>query len=1151
MNLFTRAFESLSVFRSLESAYQDNLSPVSLTGLSLVHKAHMALTLASKAGKPILIISLDENDARKICGDINAMSTPDTAVLFPSRELILAPVEGASGEFVHARLSALSAVAAGTCKVVSASIEAVMQPVMPKNQLTEFTFTVCPGSTIELSDFIRRLVSMGYSRADTVEGPGQFAVRGSIADVFPAQAKSPVRIELWGDEVDTVSEFDVQTQRRVASLAEIIIPPAQEIICDPADLAEKIEVLTKTLRGKHAEQATSVLKADAAVLRDGVNITNLDKYLPLIYERFPLIFEYGFGGVIFSEIGSCADHAESVLARYREDVKIMLEEGSLCRGITNHIVELPEIQHEAEKHFCIYASNFLQGGEQTSFKKLLSMDAYQNAPWGGEMRGLEEDLHEFGNMGYCTVLAAGSDKTLPIIMADLQKSGFSCSILEEDSVPQKGHVYLMAGSLSGGFSYPEIKTALITQAKTFQSKKSRHKVVREGKELRSLSDITAGDLVVHALHGIGKFCGIKKLRLEDITKDYIMIQYAGNDNLYVPVTQMDLVSKYIGPKDDSSVKLHRLSSQEWQKTRNNVKRAVKDMAKELTALYAKREQAKGIAFDPDDDVQRDFEQRFPYVETDDQLTAIDEIKQDMQRPRPMDRLLCGDVGFGKTEVALRAAMKCVLSGKQCAILVPTTVLAMQHYQTAQRRFEQFPVNIELLSRFRTPKQQKETIENMKKGTADIIIGTHRIVQKDVEFKNLGLAIVDEEQRFGVAHKEKFKEMFSGVDMLTLSATPIPRTLNMAMSGIRDMSVIAEAPQDRHPVQTYVMEYQFGVIIGAIERELKRGGQVYYLHNRVDTIEYTAAKIHSAIPEARIGVAHGKMGEAEMSEIWRQLVEHEIDVLVCTTIIETGVDVSNANTLILENADCFGLSQLYQLRGRVGRGSRRAYAYFTFKRNKSITEVSAKRLAAMREFTQFGSGFRIALRDLEIRGAGSILGGRQHGHMEAVGYDMYLKLLGEAVAEERGEPSPKATECVVDVQINAHIPEEYIGSLSQRLSIYRKIAAVETHEEELDLLDELIDRYGDPPAEITGLIKISLLRNRAAMLGITEVTQRGEKLYFYVEQPTQEQVMALSAEFRGKIIFNSLKKPYIGVAVGKLRPEEVMERTIEVMEKAAQ
>ena len=1151
MNLFQSAFESLSVFKSLESAYKNGSSPVSLTGLSLVHKAHLALALSQRHQKPVLVISPDENEARKICSDINTMSgNSQTAVLFPSRELILAPVEGVSGEFVHARLAALSAVVSGTCKVVSASVEAVMQPCIPKERLISHTLTIRPMDTLELSEFTRKLVAMGYVRADTVEGQGQFAVRGAIADIFPAQAQNPVRIELWGDEIDTVSEFDVRSQRRISQLAEVLIPPAQEIICDTDALAEKIEALAKTLRGKHSEQARKILNADAAVLRDGISLSNTDKYLPVIYERLPLIFEYDISAVIFSEFSSCADHAGNISLRYQEDVKSMLEEGSLCRGLTGHMAELHDIQNEAEKlSFCVYASNFLQGGEQVQFRKLLSMDAYQNAPWGGEMRSLCEDLREFAELGYCTILAAGSDKTLPIIMSDLRKDGFSCSMLDEDSKWTKGHVFLMTGSLSGGFSYPEIKTALITQAKAQESRRKKHKV-SPGKELRSLADLTKGDLVVHALHGIGRFNGIKKLQLEDVTKDYIMIQYAGNENLYVPVTQMDLVSKYIGSKDDSGVKLHKLSSSEWQKTRSNVKRAVKDMAKELTALYAKREQSKGFAFEPDDEVQRDFEQRFPYIETDDQLTAIDEIKEDMQRPRPMDRLLCGDVGFGKTEVALRAAMKCVLSGKQCAILVPTTVLAMQHYQTALRRFEQFPVNVELLSRFRTPKQQKETIARMKSGKADIIIGTHRIVQKDIEFKNLGLAIVDEEQRFGVAHKEKFKEMFSGVDMLTLSATPIPRTLNMAMSGIRDMSVIAEAPQDRHPVQTYVMEYQFGVIIGAIERELRRGGQVYYLHNRVDTIEYTAAKIHQALPEARIGVAHGKMSEMEMSEVWRQLVEHEIDVLVCTTIIETGVDVSNANTLILENADCFGLSQLYQLRGRVGRGNRRAYAYFTFKRNKSITEVSAKRLAAMREFTQFGSGFQIALRDLEIRGAGSILGGRQHGHMEAVGYDMYLKLLGEAVAEERGEPIPKAAECVVDVQINAHIPEDYIESLSQRLSIYRKIAAVETSDEEYDLLDELIDRYGDPPKEITGLIAVSLLRNRAALLGISEVNQRMDRMYFYISDPTQEQVTSLAEEFRGKIIFNSLKKPYIGVTIQKgVKPLDLMRRVIEVMETA--
>ena len=652
---------------------------------------------------------------------------------------------------------------------------------------------------------------------------------------------------------------------------------------------------------------------------------------------------------------------------------------------------------------------------------------------------------------------------------------------------------------------------------------------------------------MHSGHGIGRFIGIRKLEMEGVTKDYITIQYAGTDKLYIPVTQLDMVSKYIGPRDDSGVKLSKLSSGEWQKTRSNVKRAVKDMAHELIELYAKREKSQGFAFYQDDEIQRDFEERFPYVETDDQLQSISEIKADMERPRPMERLLCGDVGFGKTEVALRAAMKCVLSGKQCAILAPTTVLAWQHYQTALRRFEHFPVNIELLSRYRSPKQQDEIIKKLKQGRIDLLIGTHKIIQKSVVFKDLGLAIIDEEQRFGVAHKERFKESFTGVDVLMLSATPIPRTLNMAMSGIRDMSVLEEPPQDRYPVQTYVIEYNVGTIIQAIVRELRRGGQVYYIHNRVESITSCAARLKEYLPEARIAVAHGQMSEEEMSDIWEQLVEHEIDILVCTTIIETGVDVPNVNTLIIEDSDRFGLSQLYQLRGRVGRSNRRGYTYFTYKRDKILTEIATKRLNAMREFTQFGSGFRIALRDLEIRGAGSILGGRQHGHMEAVGYDMYLRLLSEAIAEEKGEQPEKIPECLVDIQIDAHIPEKYISSLNQRIDMYRKIMLVNEDSDKTDLIDELIDRYGEPPKSVLGLIEVSLLRNKAAHLGITEISQKNGSMYFYTEYLNAEQIAGLSAAYKGRITFNGIGKSYVSVKISpKMRPFDMMKDTVDII-----
>lgn len=922
-----------------------------------------------------------------------------------------------------------------------------------------------------------------------------------------------------------------------------------ETVTDRLALADKIDSLAKKIRSRKSDIVRARLAEDSELLREGAEVQCIDKYIPLIYDKIPLIFDYFNGITVFCEYVNAAEHAKGVTAQYNEDCKILLEEGELCKGLEGHYCELSDVLSETSKGQQIFLSNFIQGLDRVGYKKIISFEALHNAPWGGEMRQLDEDLKSLCERGYRTMLIAGSEKTLPIIRQDLMDDGIKCDIAKEDSQCLPGRVLLMTGSLSGGYEYPENKTAVITQSKAASSKKKKKKH-KKGEEIRSLSDITAGDLVVHSMHGIGRFVGIRKLELEGVTKDYITIQYAGKDVLYVPVTQLDMVSRYIGPRDDTGVKLNKLSSSEWQKTRNNVKRAVKDMAHELTALYAKREKSKGFAFLPDDEMQRDFESRFPYTETDDQLQSINEIKEDMERIRPMDRLLCGDVGFGKTEVAFRAAMKCVASGKQCAILAPTTVLAMQHFQTALRRFEHFPVTIELLSRFRTPKQQQEILKKLKKGLIDIIIGTHRLVQKDVEFKSLGLAIIDEEQRFGVAHKEKFKEHFTGVDMLTLSATPIPRTLNMAMSGIRDMSVIDEPPQDRHPVQTYVVEYNPGMLIQAINKELKRGGQVYYIHNRVETISSCAAKLQEWVPDARIAYAHGQMTEEAMSEIWRQLVEHEIDILVCTTIIETGVDVPNVNTLIIEDSDYFGLSQLYQLRGRVGRSNRRAFAYFTFRREKILTEVASKRLNAMREFTQFGSGFRIAMRDLEIRGAGSILGGRQHGHMESVGYDMYIRLLTEAIAEEKGEPVKKAADCAVDIQIDAHIPENYIESLAQRLDIYKKIAAVQNEEDKMEMIDELIDRYGDPPKSVEGLINASLLRNTAASLGITEIQQRKENMIFYIERPSPEQIDAISSAYKGRVAFNCLSKPYISVKLDRgQKPERLMESVLSVMKNA--
>lgn len=1149
MKFFSETFRELDGWKYIEECIKKNISPVCATGLSHIHKAQFIYSLYS--GEPILVIAESEAAAKKLCDDIAVMSGDENlAVLFPSRELSLTKTIGVSREYEHQRIAALSKLLSGKSSILTASIEAVMEPVIPADVLEKNTLTLSAGQETDLEKLKTQLINMGYVRSDKVEGPSQFAVRGSIADIYPVQSAYPVRLEFWGDDIDSISYFDPETQRRTDSLNSIEIAPALETVTDRIALADKIDSLAKSIKSRKADTIKAHLAEDSELLREGAELTDIDKYIPLIYDKIPLIFDYFSGITVFCEFVNATEHAKGVTAQYNEDCKILLEEGELCKGLDGHYCELSCVLSESRKGQQIFLSNFVQGLDRINYRKIVSFEAMQNAPWGGEMRQLDEDLKSLCERGYRTLLIAGSEKTLPIIHQDLTDDGIKCDIAKEDSQCQPGRVLLMTGSLSGGFEYPENKTAVITQSKATSSKKKKKKH-KKGEEIRSLSDISNGDLVVHSLHGIGRFAGIRKLELEGVTKDYITIKYAGTDVLYVPVTQLDMVSRYIGPRDDTGVKLNKLSSAEWQKTRNNVKRAVKDMAHELTALYAKREKSEGFAFLPDDEMQRDFEARFPYAETDDQLQSVSEIKEDMEKIRPMDRLLCGDVGFGKTEVAFRAAMKCVASGKQCAILAPTTVLAMQHYQTALRRFEHFPVTIELLSRFRTPKQQQEILKKLKKGLIDIIIGTHRLVQKDVEFKSLGLAIIDEEQRFGVAHKEKFKEHFTGVDMLTLSATPIPRTLNMAMSGIRDMSVIDEPPQDRHPVQTYVVEYNPAILIQAINRELKRGGQVYYIHNRVETIAACAKKLQDFIPEARIAYAHGQMTQEAMSEIWQQLVEHEIDILVCTTIIETGVDVPNVNTLIIEDADYFGLSQLYQLRGRVGRSSRRAFAYFTFRREKVLSEVAAKRLNAMREFTQFGSGFRIAMRDLEIRGAGSILGGKQHGHMESVGYDMYIRLLTEAIAEEKGEPVKKAADCSVDIQIDAHIPENYIESLAQRLDIYKKIAAVENEEDKMEMLDELIDRYGDPPKSVEGLINASLLRNTAASLGITEIQQRKENMFFYIQRPTPEQINAISTAYKGRVMFNSLSKPYISVKLEKgQKPEKLMESVLAIMKNPA-
>lgn len=1124
--------------------------PALVTGLSHIHKAHFISALLSKQELlPVLVVAETEGEAQKLCLDINSMCGEEKALLYPAKELALGNYEAASREYEHKRLYALNAMLSGSCSAVICSPEAAGQLTIPPEELKKRTVTISEGDDVSQDELVSRFMSAGYSRADMIEGAGQFSVRGGIIDVFPPSSPTPYRIELWGDSVDSVAAFDIESQRRTESLETVCISPASETLFDSTDeLCEKIEAIAKKLRGKHAESAREKLNDDIAKLRGGVDLHSYDKYFPLCYSEEATVFDYA-NAVFTCENVSVREGYRGVSLQHTEDIKILTEEHHLCRGLDRFMLTKGELNSELEARTAVYMDTFMRGGDLRLGILIDCQSAIQTSPWSGEYKLLEDELKGYLEKGFSCLVFAGTEKGAATLADDLMDDGFEAIYSKSPAEPIKKKILVTHGTLTAGIEYLEQKLAVFTHTAVHAARKRVPKK-KKGEEIRSLADISIGDLVVHYSHGIGVFDGVHKIENQGVAKDYIRIRYAGKDVLHVPVTQLDLVSRYIGTGDSSTVKLNKLNSEQWQKSKTKAKAAAREMASELIELYSKRMRSQGFEFPEDDSMQEDFEAHFSYIETDSQLRCIDEIKADMQKPVPMERLLCGDVGFGKTEVALRAAFKCIEAGKQCAILVPTTVLAWQHFQTAVKRMEAFPVNIALLSRHKSPAEQREILRGLKSGRVDLLIGTHRIIQDDIKFKDLGLAIIDEEQRFGVAHKDKFKEFFAGVDVLTLSATPIPRTLNMAMSGIRDMSVLDEPPQDRQPISTYVLEHDWGVIAQAIGKELRRNGQVYYIHNRIDSIYGCAEQLKKLVPEARIAVAHGRMGEEQILEIWRQLLDGELDVLVCTTIIETGVDVPNVNTLIIENADYMGLAQLHQLRGRVGRTNKRAYAYFTFKRGKVLSEISQKRLDAIREFTQFGSGFRIALRDLEIRGAGSILGASQSGHLANVGYDMYLQLLGEAVREEQGEVDVHKEECLVDIQIDAYIPEDYISNQAQRVDCYRKIARIQTEEDGLDITDELIDRYGDPPKSVLGLVEVARLRNTASSVNITEITQNGDALRFYIQKFEMERIAAVSEHYGARMQLETMGRAHLAVKLNKTdKPLDVMRTVIMSMSGA--
>ena len=1139
------ALNDIPEYRSLLAAIDNGACPAAFSGLSAVHRAHFAAGIRQELNRPVVVVCADEGEAERMARDLAALSGEEVRTL-SAREFTFHNAAVVSRQYEHRRLSTLRALAAGECPLLVCTVESILQRTIPKTLLTQAAQVVRMGERYDLGELAGTLAAAGYTRCEQVEGVGQFALRGGILDFFSPAHPKPVRVEFFGDEIDAMGLFDPDTQRRIENLGAAEILPAAEVLPQftPGGYGGLLEGLDRLIsqakRRKGSETLVQTLEEDRERLSASTAFPAMDRYIALIYPVMATAADYfpEDAVVVLSESPRVAERGKSYLWQLGEDAKALMERGELAGELADFARTFEELTEVLADWPVCYLDAFTSSRYPQRPRTLLNLLTKQLPSYGASLETAVSDLAHYVSDGFRTVVLVSSEQRALNLQALLREQKMTTAVdFQLHELPGYGKAVIAVGGLTAGMEYPVGRFAVLTEGQSLLGKKRRSKPVTNRQKLGSYADLSPGDLVVHEHHGVGRFLEMTKMTVDGVQKDYVKIAYAGADVLYVPATQLDLVSKYIGSGEDAQEtrKLSRLGGTDWEKAKTRAKKAVKDLAKGLIQLYAERQRQPGFAFSPDSPWMKEFEDEFEYAETDDQLRCIAEIKQDMEQARPMDRLLCGDVGYGKTEVAFRAIMKCVLDGKQAAILVPTTVLARQHYLTAKQRFAKYPVEIDVVSRFRTQTQMKDTLRRMEQGGIDLLIGTHRLFQKDVKFKDLGLLVIDEEQRFGVQHKEKLKELSKQVDVLTLSATPIPRTLNMVLSGIRDMSTLEEPPMDRQPVQTYVLEHDWGVLSDAMRRELERGGQVYYLHNRVETITRTAARIKEMLGEdVAVAVAHGKMSQEELNDVMTRMSDGEVDVLVCTTIIETGIDIANANTLIIEDADHMGLAQLHQIRGRVGRSTRRAYAYLTYRRGKVLTEVASKRLGAIREFAEFGSGFKIAMRDLEIRGAGNVLGPEQSGFLLSVGYDMYLKLLEEAVLEERGEKPERPTECAADLSVAASIPDRYVPSPEQRMDLYRRIAAIRSEADADDVMDELIDRYGDPPRTVNNLISVALLRADAARNGISQIDQKGANLNFYLDQFDLQRVSALCGleKYRSRLLFSAGERPYLALRLKK-------------------
>ena len=1160
MEQFLQKLNTIPEVAELIRRVEEGGCPAAVNGLQPVQRACVGAAVARALGRPAVFVCGDEREVQVLAGDLKTLLGREPVTLL-GREWQLHPGAVSSRAWEQSRLAALYAMARGQAPVIVATADALAARTLPPERLVSLSRTLAVGQQADLKELAEQLACAGYTRCQQVEGVGQFALRGGILDVFSPLMEQPVRCEFFDDEIDSMGTFDPGTQRRVKNVKSALVLPAAEVLPHAAPggavgLADALTALADKLAKKQkTERTVQTLREDAERLRSGAAVGGADRYLAAVYPEGTAGVHYlpPESVVFLCESGRVEDRVKSALLQHKQDTEALLEAGLLAGDWAKLVLSAEELYGALEEFPVIMENSLPTSRYPLRPRGLLSVNAKQLSSYGGSLETAVGDMAHYRASGSAVLVLCGSETRARNLQRLLEERDIPAALdLQNTAMPAPGEVRVALGALSAGSEWPQLKLAVLTEGQLTAAPHKRQKLKNSSnrQKLQSYTDLSPGDLVVHVHHGVGRFVGIQKMPVDGVEKDYIKIDYAGGDCLYVPVTQLDLVSKYIGGGEDAQehTRLNRLGGTEWTRQKSKAKAAVKDLAKGLIQLYAERARQPGYAFSPDSAWQQEFEDAFEYEETGDQLRAIEEIKKDMERPRPMDRLLCGDVGYGKTEVALRAVMKCILDGKQAAILVPTTVLAQQHYATAMSRFRSFPVNIEVLSRFTTSKEQKRILQELAEGGVDLIVGTHKLIQKSVRFHDLGLLVIDEEQRFGVTHKERLREMAKQVDTLTLSATPIPRTLNMALSGLRDMSTIEEPPKDRQPVQTYVLEHDWAILEDAMRKELARGGQVYYLHNRVETIDLTASRIQKLLgPEVHIVTGHGKMSEQELSGVMQAMVDGQADILVCTTIIETGIDIPNVNTLIIEDADKMGLAQLHQIRGRIGRSSRRAYAYLTYRRGKVLQETAAKRLAAIREYVEFGSGFKIAMRDLEIRGAGNLLGPEQSGYLMSVGYDLYLKLLEEAVLEEKGEEKKIETECSADLTVNANIPDRYVPSAEQRMDLYRRIAAIRTNDDASDLLDEMLDRYGEAPKSVLALLDVALLRAAAAKAGVSDISQKGSllKLQLAVFRPEALVSVCGLPKYRQRLTLAAGETPAITL---KLKPgADVLESATELVE----